>query len=154
MKYFDSLSLFRLDQDTGYKNFYCINNLTFFFTYILNFLGADPKSVLCAFFKQGQCKKGDKCKFSHDLNVSRKGEKRSMYTDTREEGRTTRVQILFHSFNEMKIFVYAYNLFLIVDNMENWDEKKLEEVVNKKHGESNKAKQTTTNIVSDFLSYK
>ena len=46
-----------------------------------------------------------------------------------------------------------YFLF-IVDNMENWDEKKLEEVVNKKHGESNKAKQTTTNIVSDFLSYK
>ena len=29
--------------------------------------GADPKSVVCAFFKQGQCTKGDKCKFSHDL---------------------------------------------------------------------------------------
>ena len=29
--------------------------------------GADPKSIVCAFFKQGQCTKGDKCKFSHDL---------------------------------------------------------------------------------------
>ena len=47
-------------------------------------LGADPKSVVCAFFKQGQCQKGDKCKFSHDLNLNRKGEKRSVYTDGKE----------------------------------------------------------------------
>ena len=33
--------------------------------------------MLCAFFKQGQCKKGDKCKFSHDLNIERKGAKRN-----------------------------------------------------------------------------
>src|SRR4051812_10122636 len=33
--------------------------------------GVDPKSVLCAFFKAGQCTKGDKCKFSHDVNVER-----------------------------------------------------------------------------------
>ena len=39
----------------------------------------DPKSVLCAFFKQGQCYKGDKCKFSHDLTIERKSEKRSVY---------------------------------------------------------------------------
>ncbi|ODM95051.1 Zinc finger CCCH domain-containing protein 15 [Orchesella cincta] len=37
--------------------------------------GADPKSILCAFFKQGQCQKGDKCKFSHDLMVERKAER-------------------------------------------------------------------------------
>jgi len=27
--------------------------------------GVDPKSIFCAFFKQGLCKKGGKCKFSH-----------------------------------------------------------------------------------------
>ncbi|XP_050418244.1 zinc finger CCCH domain-containing protein 15 [Patella vulgata] len=47
--------------------------------------GTDPKSVLCQFFKQGQCTKGDKCKFSHDLNIGRKAEKRDLYTDTRED---------------------------------------------------------------------
>ena len=43
--------------------------------------GVDPKSVLCAFFKAGMCKKGDKCKFSHDMNLARKGAKRSIYDD-------------------------------------------------------------------------
>lgn len=47
--------------------------------------GADPKSVVCAFFKQGQCTKGDKCKFSHDLTLERKCEKRSVYIDARDE---------------------------------------------------------------------
>ncbi|OWK10857.1 hypothetical protein Celaphus_00005636, partial [Cervus elaphus hippelaphus] len=71
--------------------------------------GADPKSVVCAFFKHGQCTKGDKCKFSHDLTLERKCEKRSIYSDARDEE-------------------------LEKDTMDNWDEKKLEEVVNKKHG--------------------
>ncbi|XP_070697510.1 zinc finger CCCH domain-containing protein 15 [Pempheris klunzingeri] len=85
--------------------------------------GVDPKSVLCAFFKQGQCTKGDKCKFSHDLSMERKCEKRSVYVDERDED-------------------------LEKDTMDNWDEKKLEEVVNKKHGEAEKKKpQTQTQIV-------
>ncbi|KAG4078860.1 hypothetical protein HA402_007410 [Bradysia odoriphaga] len=46
--------------------------------------GTDPKSVVCAFFKAGQCGKGDKCKFSHDLTVERKVEKRSLYVDMRD----------------------------------------------------------------------
>ena len=52
--------------------------------------GADPKSVLCVFFKQGCCSKGDKCKFSHDLSLEGKAEKRSMYVDSREyeDGKT------------------------------------------------------------------
>ena len=50
----------------------------------LSGIGADPKSVLCVFFKQGLCSKGNKCKFSHDLSLEGKAEKRSMYVDKRE----------------------------------------------------------------------
>lgn len=49
-------------------------------------LGVDPKSILCEFYKVGQCAKGFKCKFSHDLNVQRKGEKIDIYSDKRDEG--------------------------------------------------------------------
>jgi len=34
----------------------------------------------------GQCAKGFKCKFSHDLNVQRKGEKIDIYSDKRDQG--------------------------------------------------------------------
>ncbi|XP_052461725.1 zinc finger CCCH domain-containing protein 15 [Carassius gibelio] len=88
--------------------------------------GVDPKSVLCAFFKQGQCTKGDKCKFSHDLTLERKCEKRSLYVDGRDED-------------------------LEKDTMDNWDEKKLEEVVNKKHGEDEKKKAKTQIVCRYFL---
>lgn len=40
--------------------------------------------MLCQFYKQGNCEKGRKCKFSHDLAVERKGEKKDLYQDTRE----------------------------------------------------------------------
>ncbi|XP_048454713.1 zinc finger CCCH domain-containing protein 15 [Rhincodon typus] len=86
--------------------------------------GADPKSVVCAFFKQGQCTKGDKCKFSHDLSLERKSEKRSMYVDARDEE-------------------------LVKDTMENWDVRKLEEVVQKKHGDSEQKK--TVIVCKHFL---
>ena len=46
--------------------------------------GVDPKTVLCIFYKQGNCEKGRKCKFSHDLAVERRSEKRGVYTDMRE----------------------------------------------------------------------
>lgn len=88
--------------------------------------GVDPKSVLCAFFKQGQCTKGDKCKFSHDLSMERKCEKKSLYVDERDED-------------------------LEKDTMDNWDEKKLEEVVNKKHGEAEKKKSKTNIVCKHFL---
>ncbi|XP_071822507.1 zinc finger CCCH domain-containing protein 15-like [Apostichopus japonicus] len=80
--------------------------------------GVDPKSVVCAFFKQGTCRKGDKCKFSHDLTLERKSEKRSIY----EEGGQEK------------------------DTMEDWDEAKLKEVVEQKHAEADK-KIPKTNIV-------
>ncbi|KAM8933704.1 zinc finger CCCH domain-containing protein 15 [Pelodytes ibericus] len=88
--------------------------------------GVDPKSVVCAFFKQGQCTKGDKCKFSHDLSLERKCEKRSLYFDGRDDE-------------------------LEKDTMENWDEKKLEEVVNQKHGEAEKKKPKTEIVCRFFL---
>jgi len=67
--------------------------------------GVDPKSILCAFFKQNLCKKGDRCKFSHDPEVERKAVKRNVYEQEEEE-----------------------------ENMDEWDEAKLAEVVSKKHG--------------------
>ncbi len=82
------------------------------------FIGADPKSVLCAFFKQGTCKKGDKCKFSHDLTIERKAEKRSLYCDMREDGEGQ-------------------------DTMDQWDEEKLNEVIEKKHGAADRSKPKT-----------
>ncbi|KAJ4429356.1 hypothetical protein ANN_28118 [Periplaneta americana] len=86
--------------------------------------GTDPKSVLCAFFKQGQCTKGDRCKFSHDLALERKAEKRSVYCDMRDEEGD--------------------------DTMENWDEEKLKEVVEKKHGEAER-KMPPTDIICKFF---
>lgn len=46
----------------------------------------DPKSVVCEFFRHGQCAKGFKCKYSHDLSVERKGEKIDIYSDQRDDG--------------------------------------------------------------------
>ncbi|RDD45125.1 Zinc finger CCCH domain-containing protein 15 [Trichoplax sp. H2] len=88
--------------------------------------GADPKSLLCAFYKQGNCSKGDKCKFSHDMSLDRKTEKRSVYIDSRDE-------------DDLKD-----------DTMDKWDQEKLEEVVNKKHG-SEKAKPRTEIVCKYFL---
>ncbi|KAI8980974.1 hypothetical protein BDB01DRAFT_794860 [Pilobolus umbonatus] len=67
--------------------------------------GTDPKTVLCMYFKEGKCDRGAKCKFSHDLNVGRKVEKKNLYTDERSD-----------------------------DTMDTWDQKKLEEVVESKEG--------------------
>lgn len=85
--------------------------------------GTDPKSVVCAFFKQGQCTKGDRCKFSHDLSVERKQEKRSLYHDGRAEDEEKEA-----------------------DTMDNWNDDKLKEVVDKKH--SKEKNRPTTDIVS------
>ena len=92
--------------------------------------GADPKSILCVFFKQGQCKKGDKCKFSHDLSLERnKSAKRSAFIDLREAGEDN----------------------LEDDTMDKWDQEKLERVVAEKH-QSKDAKGTTrTTIICKYF---
>jgi len=83
--------------------------------------GVDPKSVFCAFFKQGLCKKGDKCKFSHDPSVEGKAAKRNLYADNRDEE---------------------------TENMDEWDEEKLDEVIKKKHGSE---KSNATDIICKYF---
>jgi len=85
--------------------------------------GVDPKSVFCAFFKQKLCKKGDKCKFSHDPDVERKAAKRNIYEAEPEEEE---------------------------DAMDDWDDDKLAEVVAKKHG-AEKLSNATDIICKHFL---
>jgi hypothetical protein len=94
--------------------------------------GVDPKTVVCEFFKKGMCDKGKKCKFSHDLDAGRKTMKKSLYTDTREgeedgeEGEEG---------GKKK------------DDMADWDEEKLRQVVMSKHGNP----KTTTDKVCKFF---
>ncbi|KEF55502.1 uncharacterized protein A1O9_08252 [Exophiala aquamarina CBS 119918] len=89
--------------------------------------GVDPKTVLCQFFKQGHCEKGRKCKFSHDLDVVKKVAKRDLYQDTREQEREEKEK----------------------DNMEDWDEEKLRDVVTSKHGNP---RTTTDKVCKYFIS--
>ncbi|KAG6862025.1 hypothetical protein C0995_008213 [Termitomyces sp. Mi166 len=83
--------------------------------------GVDPKTILCAYFKAGQCEKGNKCKFSHDLNVGRKVEKKNLYEDSREEK--------------------------LKDTMDTWDDEKLQRVVLSKAGNP----RTTTDVGEPLL---
>ncbi|KAJ8488226.1 hypothetical protein ONZ51_g3702 [Trametes cubensis] len=83
--------------------------------------GVDPKTVLCAFYKAGTCEKGSKCKFSHDMNVGRKVEKKNLYEDSREDK--------------------------AADTMDKWDEEKLRKVVLSKSGNP----RTTTDIVCKYF---
>ena len=69
-------------------------------------VGVDPKSVLCEFFKVGKCQKGDRCRFSHNMQVSLKSAKIDLYSDPRELAKH--------------------------DTIDSWDTEKLSEVVNKK----------------------
>lgn len=83
--------------------------------------GVDPKTVVCLFYKQGTCSKGNKCKFSHNLDVERKAHKKDLYSDERQDKEK--------------------------DTMENWDEEKLRSVVLSKHGNP----KTTTDIICKFF---
>lgn len=89
--------------------------------------GVDPKTVLCQFFKKGHCEKGRKCKFSHDLAVERKTEKKSLYTDSRDK----------EAEEEAKK----------KDTMDDWDEEKLQKVILSKKGNQ----RTTTDKVCKFF---
>ncbi|KAK7413213.1 Translation machinery-associated protein 46 [Neonectria punicea] len=87
--------------------------------------GVDPKTVVCIFFKKGNCEKGKKCKFAHDLAVERKVEKRNLYNDSRKED------------EEVKK----------VETSADWDEEKLRKVVLSKKGNQ----KTSTEKVCKFF---
>lgn len=99
--------------------------------------GVDPKSVLCQFFKKGACEKGKKCKFSHDLDIERRAEKRSLYTDSAKddngEGAAGNGE--------------AGAAGPKGENSADWDEAKLRSVVVSKHGNP----KTTTDKVCNFF---
>lgn len=88
--------------------------------------GVDPKSVLCEFFRHGQCTKGFKCKYSHDLNVERKGAKIDLFTDQRDLDKEGE------------------------EGMDDWDQETLERVVKEKHG-AEKPSNATSIICKFFL---
>ncbi|KAM0459218.1 hypothetical protein ACHAO4_002611 [Trichoderma viride] len=88
--------------------------------------GVDPKTVLCIFYKKGDCEKGKKCKFSHDLSIERKTEKRNLYTDVREEEDDTKKK---------------------VETSADWDEEQLRKVVLSKKGNQ----KTSTDKVCKFF---
>ncbi|RYP23877.1 hypothetical protein DL767_008714 [Monosporascus sp. MG133] len=87
--------------------------------------GVDPKTVLCIFFKKGNCEKGKKCKFAHDLSIERKTEKKNLYTDARSEDEEKKKQ----------------------ETSEDWDEEKLRKVVLSKKGNQ----VTTTDKVCKYF---
>ncbi|KAH6604872.1 hypothetical protein Trco_006579 [Trichoderma cornu-damae] len=88
--------------------------------------GVDPKTVVCIFYKRGDCEKGKKCKFAHDLSIERKTEKKNLYTDVRQEEDEKNKQ---------------------QETSADWDEEQLRKVVLSKKGNQ----KTTTDKVCKFF---
>ncbi|KAK1247025.1 hypothetical protein MKX08_000827 [Trichoderma sp. CBMAI-0020] len=87
--------------------------------------GVDPKTVVCIFYKKGDCEKGKKCKFAHDLSIERKTEKKNLYTDVRQEEDDKKK----------------------VETSADWDEEQLRKVVLSKKGNQ----KTSTDKVCKFF---
>jgi hypothetical protein len=68
---------------------------------------------------------GKKCKFSHDPDIARKGEKKNLYADTRDAEKEEKEK----------------------DDMADWDEEKLQKVISSKHGNP----RTTTDKVCKYF---
>lgn len=89
--------------------------------------GVDPKTVVCIFYKKGNCEKGKKCKFSHDLEMERKTEKKNVYADTRGEDEEKKK----------------------AETSADWDEEKLRSVVLSKKGNQ---RTSTDKVCKYFIS--
>ena len=78
--------------------------------------------MLCEFFKHGCCSKtADKCKYSHQLDIAQRQQKRSVFEVPDE------------------------------DSIEMWDQKKLEAVIARKHGQEVNSNNETTIVCKHFL---
>ena len=78
--------------------------------------GGPSGPAVCEYFKRGLCQRGKKCKYSHDLSTTRVAKKKAIYEEEEDPEKN--------------------------ETMADWDEAKLREVVNKKHGGA-----TTTKII-------
>lgn len=87
----------------------------------------DPKMKLCPFFKAGVCDKGRKCKYSHDVNIEAATGSANLYIDHREsDGKDA-------------------------NSMANWDQNKLEEVVNTNESKYTSSTTKTEKVCRNFL---
>lgn len=98
-------------------------------------VGVDPKSIVCEFFKKGLCTKGDKCKYSHNLDANRKTEKIDLYTDRRD----------INQIEENNAEGEATTKKQGGDTMEEWGSGKLKAVIETKRTKENR--NLRTNIV-------
>jgi hypothetical protein len=137
----------------------------------------DPKSIVCEFFRHGQCTKGFKCKFAHDLSVERKGAKIDLYSDQRDvkggdgdEKEEVRFAVLWGTTSHSGCTLLTHmphwlgksgllcqhpacsagiSSFCASQGMDDWDQETLEKVVKEKHG--NEKPSNATNIICKFF---
>ena len=64
--------------------------------------GIDPKMIICENYKNGFCELGNKCPFSHDLNLQYNQGTFDIYTDLREAKKTLSIELEVNKIAEQK----------------------------------------------------